>query len=268
MSSLREIEKTLTSIWMERQPVESAQSLSCLLEDEKFDADGARLYARLIGYGHSDVLSSIYPYCAKVLNRNWEKTIKQYVKVFPPDHFHLNSSARKFPQFVTEHCSELLDKLPYLAELADYEWLEMELLEIDTAISVTSKTPLSDPQAFVSLGPVLNPTLKVRTYKYPIQQIVDLIDEGKGFRKKFRPAQSHVAMHRDPYSHKVRIVELDDNAQTILSEAERSSYGDMARRAVELNPTRNPEQSVADVIELIEQFHDINLFIGERKIGK
>lgn len=268
MSSLHEIEKTLTSIWMERQPVESAQALNCLLEGEKFDADGARLYARLIGYGHSDVLSSIYPYCAKILNRRWEKTLKQYVQMFPPDHFHLNSSARKFPQFLSDHCPEILEKLPYLAELADYEWLEMEILEVDTAIGVTTRTPLSDPQAFVSLGPVCNPTLKVRTYQYPIQQIVDLIEEGKGFRKKFRPAQSHVAMYRDPSSHKVRIVDLDDNARIILSEADRSSYADMARRAVELNPTRAPEKTVTDVIDLIEQFHDINLFVGERKIGK
>jgi hypothetical protein len=267
VSSLREIEKTLTSIWMERQPVESAQSLSCLLEDEQFDTKGARLYARLIGYGHNDVISSIYPYCAKILNRSWERTIKQYVQVFPPDHFHLNSSARKFPQFLSENCTELLEKWPYLAELADYEWLEMELLEVDTAISVTSKTPLSDPQAFVTLGPVTNPTLKVRTYKYPIQQIVDLIEDGKGFRKKFRPEQSHVAMYRDPHSHKVRIVDLDDNAQILLSEAESSSYGDLARRAVELNPERDPQLTVTDVIEMIEQFHDINLFVGERKIG-
>jgi hypothetical protein len=267
VSSLREIEKTLTSIWMERQPVESAQSLSCPMEDEKFDADGARLYARLIGYGHSDVISSIYPYCAKVLNRSWEKTLKQYVQMFPPDHFHLNSSAKKFPQFLSDHCPELLDKLPYLAELADYEWLEMELLEVDTAIGVTATTPLSDPQAFVTLGPVSNPTLKVRTYKYPIQQIVDLIEDGKGFRKKFRPMQSHVAMYRDPISHKVRIVDLDDNAQILLSEADRSSYADLARRAVELNPNRDPQLSVTDVIDLIEQFHGINLFVGERKIG-
>ena len=267
MSSLREIEKTLTSIFMERQPVESAQQLSALTEDEKFDAQGARLYARLIGYGHSDVLSSIYPYCQKVLNRSWEKTLKQYVQAFPPNHFHLNSSAKRFPQFLSDNCPEILKKLPYLAELADYEWLEMELLEVDTTISVSEKTPLSDPQAFVSLGPVNNPTLRVRTYKYPIQQIVDLIEEGRGFRKKFRPEQSHVAMYRDPYSHTVRIVELDDNAQILLSQAEQSSYGDLIRRAVELNPTRDPQSTVTDVIELIEQFHDINLFVGERKIG-
>gem|GEM_PF-3795400 len=267
MSSLREIEKTLTSIWMERQPVESAQSLNCLLETEEFDADGARLYARLIGYGHTDVLTSIYPYCAQLLGNNWEKVVKKYVQVFPPDHFHLNSSARRFPQFVAEHCADLLEKRPYLTELADYEWLEMELLEVDTTISVTERTPLSNPQAFVSLGPKLNPTLSVRTYEYTIQTIVDLLDEGKGTRKKFAPERSHIAMYRDPFSHKVRIVELDDNAQVLLSEAAASSYADLAKRCVELNPNRNPESAITDVIELIEQFHEINLFVGERKVG-
>lgn len=267
MSSLREIEKTLTSIWMERQPVESAQSLSCILEGEEFDAAGARLYARLIGYGHSDVLTSIYPYCAQILGNNWEKLVKRYVQVFPPDHFHLNSSARRFPQFISEYCTDLLDKRPYLAELADYEWLEMELLEVDTTIGVTERTPLSDPQTFISLGPILNPTLAVRTYKYPIQKIVDLLDEGKGTRKKFSPESSHVAMYRDPFSHKVRIVELDDNARILLAEAATSSYGDLAKHAVALNPDRNPQSTVTDVIELIEQFHEINLFVGEKTIG-
>lgn len=252
---------------MERQPVESAQSLNCLLDGETFDANGARLYARLIGYGHSDVLSSIYPYCEKVLNRSWEKTLKKYVLMCPPDHFHLNSSARRFPQFLTEHCSDLLEKFPYLAELADYEWLEMEILEVDTTIVTTEKTPLTDPQAFVTLGPIVNPTLQVRTYEYPIQNIVELIEDGKGFRKKFRPEKSHVAMYRDPFSHKARIVELDDNARILLSEAGISSFGDLAKRVVELNPDRDPQASVTDVIELIEQFNKINLFVGERKIG-
>lgn len=252
---------------MERQPVESAQSLSCLLDGEKFDADGARLYARLIGYGHSDVLSSIYPYCEKVLNRSWEKTLKKYVQAYPPDHFHLNSSARRFPQFLAEHCAELLEKFPYLAELADYEWLEMEVLEVDTTIGVTEKTPLTDPQAFVTLGPLVNPTLQVRTYEYPIQHIVDLIEDGKGFRKKFHPERSNIAMYRDPFSHKARIVELDDNARILLSEAATGTYGDLAKCVVELNPERDPQASVTDVIELIEQFHEMNLFVGERKIG-
>ncbi len=267
MSSLRDIERTLTSIWMEKQPVESAQSLSCILEGEKFDEDGARLYARLIGYGHSDVLGSIYPYCQKVLNRSWENTLKRYVQTFPPDHFHLNSSARKFPQFLKNNSPELMQKFPYLAELADYEWLEMELMEVDTAISVTEKTPLTDPQSFVSLGPLVNQTLQVRTYEFPIQEIVDLIENGKGFRKKFRPKESHVAMYRDPLSHRVRIVDIDDNARILLAEAGKSSYGDLIRRAVELNPDRAPEATVTDVIELVEYFHEINLFVGERNIG-
>jgi len=252
---------------MEKQPVESAQSLSCIIEGEKFDESGARLYARLIGYGHADVLSSIYPYCQKVLNSRWEKILKQYVLIYPPDHFHLNSSARKFPKFLQEHCSEVLEKFPYLAELADYEWLEMELLEADTTISVTDEVKLDDPQSFVTHGPVLNQTLQLRTYQYPIQEIVDLIEEGRGFRKKFRPRQSHVAMYRDPVSHKVRIVELDENACILLEEASRLSFGDMARKIVELNPDKDPQGCVTDVIELIEQFHQINLFVGDRKIG-
>lgn len=267
MSSLHDIERTLTSIWMQKQPVESAQSLSCVLDDEKFDENGARLYARLIGYGHSDVLSSIYPYCEKVLNRSWENTLKRYVQAFPPDHFHLNSSAKKFPLFLKEQCPELMEKFPYLAELADYEWLEMELLEVDTAINVTEKTALNDPQVFVSRGPLINQTLQIRTYEYPIQEIVDLIEDGKGFRKKFRPKQSHVAMYRDPYSHRVRIVDIDDNARIILTEADNCSYADLAKLAVELNPDRDAQATVADVIELVEYFHEINLFIGERNTG-
>lgn len=268
MSSLHEIEKTLTDIWMARQPLECAQSLSCVLEGEPFDKAGAQLYARLIGYGHEDVLSSIYPYCQKILNRSWEKTIREYVQAFPPVHFHLNTSAKRFPQFLREFCPDLLEKFPYLAELADYEWLEMELLEVDTAISVTSKTPLNDPQAFVKLGPILNPTLRVHSYKFPIQHIVDLIEDDKGFRKKFKPEECHVAMYRDPFSHKVRIVELDANAKLLLSEANNSSYADLARLCVELNPEMDPQSTVSEVIELIEQFHEINLFVGDREIEK
>lgn len=266
MSSLRELEKQLTAIWMERQPAE-ASTVAHLLDDQSFDEKGAKLYARLIGYGHIDVLTSIYPYCQKVLNRKWESVIKAYVQKFPPDHYHLNSSARRFPEFLKDYDLSLLEKFPFLPELADYEWLEMEILEIDTTIDTTPKATLDQPEAFTTLIPLLNQTLQIRTYTYPIQQIVDLIEDGKGFRKKFKPETSHVAMFRDPESHRVRIMELGDDACVLLSEASNSTYGDLARRAVELAPNHNPQSTITDFIDLIEDFHSVNLIVGERKVG-
>lgn len=266
MSSLREIEKHLTAMWMQTQPAEAA-SVSHLLDDEIFDEKGAKLYARLIGYGHIDVLTSIYPYCHKVLNRRWEGIVQAYVQKFPPEHFHLNSSARKFPEFLKDYDLSLLDKFPYLPELADYEWLEMEILEVDTVIDTTAKTTLDQPEAFTTLIPVLNQTLQIRSYTYPIQKIVDLIEEGKGFRKRFKPDACHVAMFRDPESHRVRIMDLGHDAHILLSETSNQTYGDLARRAVELAPHDDPQSTITDFIELIEDFHSVNLIVGERKIG-
>src|SRR5277367_133169 len=132
-SSLREIEQTLTTLWMNRDArarflAGKNASISPDLA-KQIDRGGVELYAGLLNYGHHDVMNSIYPLSAKLLGKNWPAIVDDYLETFPPHHFNLNRTAKQFPGYAEQSLSEFTERFPFLPELADYEWVEMELLE-------------------------------------------------------------------------------------------------------------------------------------------
>lgn len=272
-SSLREIEKHLTSLWMdsgfrERVFAGTINQQMKPADGEKLDKRGASLYARLINIGHVDVMSSIYPYCSQLLGRQWESVVRDYISLFPPDHYRLNKTARRFPQYVLEKQS-LMKKYPFLSELADYEWVEMELLEDERKIDIVDKKDLTEPDQFVLNGPIINAVHVLRSYHYPVSTIAELIDAGKGFRRKFKPDPCFVLIYRHPRTHRCRFVELDDKTFKILQLAENNhaSYADILRLAVELSEGADPQLTVTEILDLIEDFHESFVFVGSKLLS-
>jgi hypothetical protein len=127
-------------------------------------------------------MSSIYPLCKKVLGKHFSALVHEYMETMPPDHFNLNQAARKFPQFLANHAEAHLKRHPFLAELADYEWIELAVMEADVLLDLSSEvcdqsvlqsnsSEELDLKAFAASVPRLNPTVLMRAYKYPISEI-------------------------------------------------------------------------------------------------
>ncbi len=210
-SSLRDIEKTLTSLWMNRDArAEFLDSGKCDLDATlaaQIDRDGVELYAGLLNYGHHDVMLSIYPLCAKLLSSHWEEVIDNYLDVFPPSHFNLNQTAKQFPEYVTNHLQEFTAKYPYLSELADYEWIELELLEHHAStVSPSELEILQTPEHFAQFGPILNPALIIRKYQHPIIAIAEKLEGPKRKPGKVSPKQTHVVVYRDCENNRCRFL--------------------------------------------------------------
>ncbi len=97
MPSLREIEQSVATLWLNREArewlikgrkKEKPESLKDVPEEllQAVDRDGVALYGGLISYGHQDVMESIYPYCARLLGKKWLTVVEDYLLKFPPDH--------------------------------------------------------------------------------------------------------------------------------------------------------------------------------------
>ncbi|HEY9783774.1 MAG TPA: putative DNA-binding domain-containing protein [Candidatus Obscuribacterales bacterium] len=268
--SLRELEKNLTSLWMD-----SSYRNELLWENarrpdaEKIDERGARLYAELLQIGHLDVMSSIFPYCSAILGRKWEAVVKDYIQRCPPIHYRLNRTASRFPEYLSRYAPELTKKYPFIVELADYEWVEMEILEDERQIVVGERAGLSTPEDFMVHAPVVNPVLSLRTYVYPIPTIADLVEEGRGFRRKFKASESHVIIYRDPLSHRSRFLEINAATSQIMKQAQSgtATYSDLIKTAVNLAEGVNPQLTVTEFLDLVDRLHETSVFIGSKSIG-
>jgi uncharacterized protein len=278
--SLRDIEKTVGTIWIDRKtrdwflagsPKKKApQNADELNPDvlKEIDRKGAELYGRLINFGHYDLLCSIYPYCQKVLGKMWELVAEQYFKDYPSDHYNLNKICRHFPEFISK-CTEEMKRYPYLAELADYEWLELEKVEDGTSIDKAEDVAIDSLEMISLYSPVVNQTLTLRRYEYPILEITSHFEETNKIRRKFEKEPCNVVIYRDPSTHKVRFIELGNVAAAVVEKAqtERSSYQDLLRLAIEMNPGKNPQDLVVQLLELIEELQTDNVFVGSSKKG-
>jgi hypothetical protein len=280
--SLHEIEKTMRMLWMDRKERErfldgksSKKKQQTAKVDEvhpelltAIDKNGVKLYAGLMNYGYQDLMLSVYPGCAKLLDDKWSDVVDHYLEKYPPSHFNLNQTARRFPDYLTKYGDRYLKRFPYLAELADYEWIELELMEVDREIAVHDWSSLSAPEHFEQFAPVVNPVLLIREYKYPITSVVDHLEDDCCLPRDVEPDDTFVAIFRDPDSGFCRFLEVGQAAANIIrtAEAAPTPYRDLLTMAVSASEGNDPQLAVMQFLELIEKLQSVRLFVGSVRL--
>lgn len=279
MPSLREIEKAMYTLWMnpearqwldsEDSSAESHKVVSALDKSiiAELDRNGASLYARSIAYEHQNMADQIFPYCAKAIGKDWEKVVWDYYKLHPGEHFNFNKICKEFSNYLTDHCQPLLKKYPYLAELADYEWLELEKAEDERKIELAEKIVFNGLDELNAYYPVLNQTLSVCHYLYPIPEIAKNFSDAKRPRKKFQERACNVAIYRDPETHSSRFMELGKAISQVVETAAQKPtlYVDLLKLAIALTPELDPKQAVVEFFDLVEDLHKDNIFVGSKR---
>ncbi|MBX9688872.1 MAG: hypothetical protein K2X27_19340 [Candidatus Obscuribacterales bacterium] len=279
MPSLREIEKTLCTLWMNKEARDWLRSDSAkkklpkVLSDvdprllEEVDRAGAIVYAGSINYEHHKMADRIFPYCAKILKDDWDDLVDAYYKRYPSSHFNFSKICNQFSRFLLEDCPQLLAKYPYLAELADYEWLELEKIEHEAKIVKEDSPPIDSLEKIIAYYPVLNPTLTLRYYRYPIAEIAEKLQNQKRPRKKYAESECIMAIYRDPKTHNARFMEIGNAVAALIAGAEKAdcSYQDLLKITISKIPGLAPEEAVLKFLELVEELHQDNIFIASRQ---
>ncbi len=269
--SLHEVEQTLSTLWL-REAVRKSFSrgdsgISPQIAKD-IDKSGVELYATLIDYGQQDLMASVYPYCAKILKTKWEPTVREYFLTYPANHFNLNRAAQRFPIYLKNEGKQFLRKYPFLAELAEYEWLELELLEVDKEVTPQPILVLSKPEQFIHFAPLLNPALLLRQYQYPISEIIEKIDKKKSI-SSIAPHTSRVAIYRHPVTNHCKYLDVGEIAFEVIQASSDvpHSYADLISLAVTRAGNPDPQKTVVEFLDLVEKLQELQVFIGSTKLA-
>lgn len=275
-TSLEYIQLTLQSLWIDEEFCQEyfrdmADFLSRTQQSRpplSIDRRGAELYGRLLRYGWHETMSALYPVCEALLKEQWRATVDRYLKICPPSHFNLNQMGKQFPNYLISFEEAIINKYPFIAQLADYEWLELEVLEHSAIVRREPWQSLDATEQFEALRPIINPTLQLRRYDYGIAdlsynienglEIDDISDLQETFVVGFRPFQSSNS----------KLIEASKlSAQFIETAANQDfSYKDLALLAIQFYEGEAPESVILDFIELIEKLQELHVLVGSAPI--
>jgi len=274
--NLATIEQTFATLWTNegvRSQFLSGNRPDCVEEEmaAQIDPRGVRLYASLIRTGRQELMQSIYPGCQKVLSRQWTRLVDRYTETRPPVHYNFNQVAAAFSEFLKNDTPEITTRHPFLPELADYEWIELAIMESDKVAKRGENVALDNPEVFAAYGPILNPVLVVRHYQYPIAKLVDWLRDDVRLPRRIKKDATNLAIYRDPEDHSSRFLELGALAARIVEmvemvEAKSVSYAELLTVAVSESKSGDPQETVMKVLELFEQLQELNVFLGSTKV--
>jgi hypothetical protein len=123
----------------------------------------------------------------------------------------------------------------------------------------------------LTLVPMVNPTVSLRHCSYPILDIAELIEQDEHINIHTPLEQpSSFAAFRPPDAYYCKLLDLFDSATVVLEAAltQRSTYGELAKLFITSRLPEPPEDSSLQFIEMIEDFHELGLFIGADKTDK
>lgn len=144
-----------------------------------------------------NIATNIYPVTYKLLSKNWNELLSCYLKKHPSSSSLSNKVFQHLPEYLSKK-KDILNKYPFVKELAHYEWLGVEIYEREVKKQKNKK---------VKNIPVLNPVHEICTFHYAIPEIVEMIEDEKPLGK-IHKQKTNVLIYRDPKDLSVRFFEL------------------------------------------------------------
>ena len=130
------------------------------------DAERLRIYGAFCRTHRHEALS-VYGHCEAAMIHHlgraaWDDLVDRYFRAHPMRNWELNANGMHLPEFLAKHG---VDRLPFLAELADFEWWEWQ----------TQVAPDAPEEKDPDRGPLrLGDTVELRQYSH---DFLDWLDE-------------------------------------------------------------------------------------------
>jgi hypothetical protein len=254
---LKQVESAVRSFWFYNEQPQTEKEAELL---NLFDPKGLKVYRRLLKDNWQDTLESIYPFSQKIIGDEWTDVIARYVKTFPPEHFNLNQLAKKFPLYLSQHEKHLP---VFLSELADYEWLELEIIEYPAKVDNAQRSAPATVEDFLELSPSVNPTLSIRDYSFEIMEIAKVAEQDKDPDKHLLSQPSWVAAFRPPGFYYCRFLDIEENEAALLrhAAANPATYGELAKLMISRSTGVAPETASLQFVDAVERFHEAGIFV-------
>lgn len=121
-----------------------------------------------------NALLDTYPMIARLVGEDFFRiTTKEYIHLYPSRSGDLNNYGEYFGDFLSEYPP--VKNLPYLAEVAEFEWLchQLHVASDHAELNIKSLEEVP-PDQYQMLHFILHPASRVMKFHYPILRIIDL----------------------------------------------------------------------------------------------
>jgi hypothetical protein len=232
------------------------------------------LYEELLYYSVEDTLSSLFPHAQKFLTAHWHSWVEKFRRTYPNSSFQLYRSAEKFPLFISQQ-PELMERFPFLLDLATYEWLEIDVLNDPDPVSKEDSFELGFPQSpehFEDWSPVVNTARRIQSFQYNIPAFLESLkdmEEDEILAIRGLPSSpSDILIYRDSENFQARFFQLTPlTTQLLLNLHGDLSYKD-AFVALQKNTPALQKMALsalmAQGLGLLNQCFASNILLGSR----
>ncbi|MDQ5768568.1 HvfC family RiPP maturation protein [Thiothrix subterranea] len=219
------------------------------------DVARAGVYVKLLFNNVEDFLSNCFPVIRSILDDvAWNALVRQFYAEHACTTPYFREISAEFVQWLTDRFAStpLSEHLPFLLELAHYEWVEIPLTLADATIDWQHIDPDGD---LLDDTPVLNPVMLLQSYQYPVHRI-------SAAYHPHTPEPTHLLLIRNR-ENKIDFIELNAITAKLVKHLQE---GENARKAltqiaVEIQHP-NIEQLLAFGLTLLHQFQQQHVLLG------
>lgn len=166
-------------------------------------------YRRLVFNVVKDTLKSAFPIARKVVGKKvWKAAVTHFFENHKCQTPHVWRLPQEFSEYYQHNDFPTDNDIPFLKELLQYEWLEIEVFMMeDLPVMAFKKTGKAEDAIYVP-----NPEIKILPLQYPVhtKDAKKIVEEDKG--------QYFVSVHRDYYTKQVQFNDLSYAFVEILVE--------------------------------------------------
>lgn len=142
--------------------------IESILSDKQLDKR-LMIYKDLTFNNIEDTLSKAFPITKTLIEESWENITYKFIKNYPIKTPYLWEVPKDFLEFFKKENFQEKRKLPFLDELLEYEWLEIDIFNTDIPQDVSE---FSWSKRFF-----LSSSCVIKTFSYPVHRIGSLSPE-------------------------------------------------------------------------------------------
>ena len=218
-----------------------------------------QIYRRLFFNNVSSLLASNFPVLRRLHDDTaWQRLVRDFyaehrcrTPLFP-------EVAKEFLRYLQDGRGERPGDLPFMLELAHYEWVELALSIDEHELADEPADPAGD---LLEGRPVLSPLAWPLTYRYPVHRI------GPAFQPAEPPAEAtHLLVYRNR-SDEVRFMALNDVSRVLLgmlADGGGATGRELLLRVAAAIEHPSPERVVETGAALLGDLLDRDVLLGVR----
>lgn len=269
MSNLKDTQEALIKILSSRKNFEAFQQKGGMLGQTlgSICPDRAKQYFNDIASRRLYLTQNCYALTLRVLGKAKKDLVEKYWSNHGSSIFNPVFELADFPEFLRDEFQET-NSIPYLIDLAHYEWLRRSVMINPSAIEKGQQIDLDSLEQRRLNRPFLNSTLLLREFNYPVHTIANRVAAGRWKKHSYAARKFYLAAYQDPEQRSAICVrELGEFAFCLLSNAREKSwsYDQLLQGALELAVEESTEEIIDSAIEMLQQFEQCGIFRGSRQ---